>query len=415
MPPTPRILLADCDAMFCAVARLVDPDGAGKSPLLVVGGRRGGRGVVCSASYEARAFGVRSGMPIARAERLCPDAMFVPVPRGMCGEKSREVQAVLEEWAPVVEPASIDEFYLAMTGTEAVYRNEPLAAIAGRIRADVLSRTGLTVSIGGGTNRLVAKLAVERAKPNAGGPTPGVHIVPPGQEGAFLRTLDLAAIPGVGPRMVERLARFGLSRVDDALRVELPTLQSWFGSRTGQWFHDRIRGIGRTEVASGGGEAKSVSREETFPEDLASTAELEVELLRLAVRVAHDLRRHQLVARTITVKLRDFDFRTRQASRTLPAAVDSDRAIHHVAHELFLRLRAARSTPARLLGIGLSQFGDDHAPTQLGLFPAPPTQAVETPRDRDVARLVDRINAKFGRKAIVPGALTDPPATDPAD
>lgn len=405
--PTPRILLADCDAMFCAVARLVDPDGAGKAPLLVVGGRRGGRGVVCSASYEARAFGVRSGMAISQAERLCPQAMFVPVPRGACGEKSREVRAVLEEWAPVVEPASIDEFYLAMTGTEAVYRDEPLERTASRIRADVLARTGLAVSIGGGTNRLVAKLAVERAKPTAGGPIPGVHIVPPGEEGAFLRTLDLAAIPGVGPRMMERFGRYGLSRVEEALRVDLATLQSWFGPRTGQWLHNRIRGIGGATVDPDRGEAKSVSREETFPEDLSSTAELEVELLRLAVRVAHDLRSHALRARTVTVKLRDHDFRTRQASRTLPAAVDSDRAIHQVAHELFLKLRQARGTPARLLGVGLSQFGEEGAAVQLGLFAPPAAEAIESPRDRQVARLVDRINDRYGRRGIVPGALAE--------
>jgi len=407
MIPIPRILLADCDAMFCAVARLVDPDGAGQSPLLVVGGRRGGRGVVCSASYEARAFGVRSGMPISQAERLCPDAMFVPVPRGVCGEKSREVHAVLQDWSPIVEPASIDEFYLAMTGTEAVYRDESLAVTASRIRADVLGRTGLAVSIGGGTNRLVAKLAVERAKPSAGGPIPGVHIVPTGEEGAFLRTLDLAAIPGVGPRMVERLARYGLSRVDDALRVELPSLQAWFGTRTGQWLHNRIRGMGSDVVDSGQGEAKSVSREETFSEDLASTAELKVELLRLAVRVAHDLRSHGLVARTITVKIRDFDFRTRQASRTLAAPVDSDRAIHRVSHELFQKLRQARGAPARLLGVGLSQFGAGDAAQQLGLFAPPRSATIESPRDRQVAQLVDRINERYGRDGIVPGALAD--------
>ncbi|HSR14921.1 MAG TPA: hypothetical protein VLL51_04175, partial [Gemmatimonadales bacterium] len=159
-----RILLADCDAMFVAVARMVDPDGAGRSPLLIVGGRRGGRGVVCSASYEARQFGVRSGMPIGQAERLCPAATFVPVPRRECGLKSREVRAVLEEWSPVVEQASVDEFYLGLDGTEALYRHENLAVTATRIRRDVLARTGLTVSIGGGTNRLMAKLAVERAK-----------------------------------------------------------------------------------------------------------------------------------------------------------------------------------------------------------------------------------------------------------
>ena len=149
MLPTPRrILLADCDAMFVAVARLVDPEGAGRSPLLVVGGRRGGRGVVCSASYEARTYGVRSGMPIGQAERLCPGAMFVPVPRGACGEKSDEVRAVLAEWAPVVEPASIDEFYLGLDGTEALYHYERLEETAARIRRDVTERTGLTVTIG---------------------------------------------------------------------------------------------------------------------------------------------------------------------------------------------------------------------------------------------------------------------------
>lgn len=404
MPAPPRILLADCDAMFCAVARLVDPNGAGKSPLLVVGGRRGGRGVVCSASYEARAFGVRSGMPIRTAERLCPDALFVPVPRKACGEKSQEVRAVLEEWSPIVEPASIDEFYLAMSGTEALYRHEPLAETAARIREDVLSRTGLSVSIGGGTNRLVAKLAVERAKPHAGGPTPGVHVVPPGQEAAFLTTLELAAIPGIGPKLLERLGRYNLRTVAEAVRIDEATLVSWTGPRTGEWLFRRLRGEGSSEVTAHG-EAKSVSREETFPEDLGTDGELEVELLRLVVRVARDLRDDGLRARTITVKLRDHDFRTRQASRTLAEPVESDRAIHQVARELFAKLRAARQVPARLLGVGLSQFGEEDRARQLGLFPAASGAAVETPKDRTVAQTVDRINAKYGGKGIGPGRL----------
>jgi len=206
-----RILLADCDAMFVAVARMVDPEGAGASPLLVVGGRRGGRGVVCSASYEARQYGVRSGMPIGQAERLCPAAMFVPVPRRACHDKSREVRAVLEEWSPVVEQASVDEFYLGLAGTGALYRHEELAVTAARIRQDVLARTGLTVSIGGGTNRLVAKLAVERAKPRPGTGGTGIHIVPEGEETAFVAGLALADIPGVGPRLSEALRRYGLT------------------------------------------------------------------------------------------------------------------------------------------------------------------------------------------------------------
>src|ERR671922_1790397 len=149
-----RILLADADAFYVAVARLVDPEGAGKAPLLIVGGTRESRGVVCSASYEARKYGVRSAMSIAHALRLCPDAMCVPVPRKACGRKSAEIRAVLERFAPIVEGASIDEWYMDLSGTEGVYRHEPLAATAERIRDAVRKTTGITLSIGGGTNKL---------------------------------------------------------------------------------------------------------------------------------------------------------------------------------------------------------------------------------------------------------------------
>src|SRR5256885_15168362 len=145
-----RILLADADAFFVAVARLVDPEGAGREPLLIVGGTRESRGVVCSASYETRKYGVRSAMPISRALRLCPKAVCVPVPRKACSEKHREIRAVLERHAPAVEGASIDEWYLDLGGTEALYHGEALAVTATRIRADVVRATGISGSIGGG-------------------------------------------------------------------------------------------------------------------------------------------------------------------------------------------------------------------------------------------------------------------------
>ncbi len=157
-----RILLADADAFYVAVARLVDPDGAGKEPLLIVGGSSK-RGVVTSASYETRRYGVRSAMPTAHALRLCPKAVVVSVPRKACSQKSREIRKALERFSPVVEPASIDEFYVDLTGTERLY-HESLAATAARIRAAVLESTKLSVSIGGGTSRLIAKLAAEEAK-----------------------------------------------------------------------------------------------------------------------------------------------------------------------------------------------------------------------------------------------------------
>ncbi len=385
--------------MFVAVARLVDPEGAGKAALLVAGGRRGERGVVCSASYEAREFGVRSGMPISQAERLCPTAMFVPVPRRECMEKAREIREVLDEWSPVVEPASIDEFYLNLAGTEALYRQEPLEVTAARIRGDVLRRTGMSVSFGGGSNKLIAKLAVELAKPKPGTGRHGVLVVPDGEEADFVAPLDLALIPGIGPRFGEILRRKGLIKARDVLPLDRPTLELWFGQRTGMWLHDKVRGISRTPVV-GRSDAKSVSRENTFPEDLIADGDLEKDLVRLAARVCQDLRGDGLVARTITIKLRDHDFRTRQTSRTLSEYVSTDRVIVPVALELLGKLRRERRCAARLIGIGLTQLAPADRPQQLGLFG--PLEQKETERDRKVAATVDAIAEKFGRKAIGP-------------
>src|SRR5947208_6646018 len=233
-----RVLLADADAFFVGVARLADPEGAGRAPLLIVGGSRDSRGVVCSASYETRKFGVRSAMPISRALKLCPNAMCVPVPSKACGVKSREIRAVLARFAPRVEGASVDEWYMDMTGTEAVYHHEPLAATGQKIRKAVQETTGLTVSIGGGTNKLIAKLAVERAKPKFG--ADGVHVVPEGGEEAFLETFSLAELPMVGPKFQERLAKLGLLTVPDVKRHELDTLKRWFGEREAEWLWDRV-------------------------------------------------------------------------------------------------------------------------------------------------------------------------------
>ena len=400
-----RILLADCDQMFVAVARLADPDGAGKAPILIVGGSAKSRGVVCSASYEARTFGVRSGMPLSHAGRLCPSAVFVPVPRHLCGLKSREVARVLDRWAPKVEAASIDEFYLDLTGTEAVYRGEPLAQTAATIRTDLLERTGMTLSFGGGTNRLVAKLATERAKPRPGTDGSGVFIVPPGEEGEFLATHSLSDVPGVGPRLTARLRGYGLLSVRDALRVGRRDFERWLGPRSGAWLHDRIRGLGSTEVDPDG-EAKSMSHEETFPRDITTDRALETELLRLATTLAAELRRDGLTARCVTVKLRDHDFKTRQASRTVDRPIDTDRAVFTTACELLEGLRDRRRVAARLLGIGLTRLEAPASTAQLSLLGAEPGTTLETDRDRAVARAMDAITTRFGRDAVRPARLT---------
>jgi DNA polymerase-4 len=399
-----RILLADADAFFVAVARMVDPEGAGREPLLIVGGTRESRGVVCSASYEARRFGVRSAMPISRALRLCPNAMCVPVPSKACGQKSREIRAALERYAPVVEGASVDEWYMDLAGTEKLYGDEPLETTAARMRTHVAEQTSMTVSIGGGTSKLVAKLAGERAKPKPGTGATGVHIVPPGAEAAFLETFDLADIPMIGPRFQQRLAQFGMHRVTDVLQYDLSTLTRWLGEREAPWLFDRVRGIDRGEV-DGHGDAKSISRDETFPVDIDDDDSLARELLALVTRAARDLRKDALAARTITVRLRDYDFKTRQASRTLPRAVISDRVILEVAHALLAKLRAARHVPARLIGVGLSSLGVDSTADQLTLFELQDSNTRETDRDRLLARTVDRVRARFGDRGILPARL----------
>jgi DNA polymerase-4 len=393
-----RILLVDADAFFVAVARMVDPDGAGKAPLLIVGGAPGSRGVVCSASYETRAFGVRSAMPISRALRLCPDAMCVPVPGAACRRKHREIRTVLERFAPVVQAASIDEWYLDLGGTEGLYGGASLDDVARRIRDAVIAETGLTVSIGGGTSKLVAKLAVERAKPKHG--ASGVHVVPAGEELAFMRQLELRDIPGVGPKTTIRLAERGLRRVEDVLALDHAGLVRLVGPGDAEWLAARARGEDEAEVVERD-VAKSISRDETFHADIHDDLVLEGELTELIGRAAAELRSEGLTARTITVRIRDTDFTTRQASRTVDEALSSDRAIFTVARALLRKLRKARRMPARLLGVNLSNFAAP-ATRQLALFEVggPP---LETKKDVDVARAMDAVRARFGRDAIAPG------------
>ncbi|MFO0577614.1 MAG: DNA polymerase IV [Polyangia bacterium] len=412
MPP--RILLADADAFFVAVARLCDPQGAGRAPLLIVGGSATQRGVVCSASYEARRFGVRAAMPMAQAVRLCPQAMVVPVPRAACVDKSRQIAAVLRQFAPVLEAASIDEWYLDLSRTERLYGNEPLAATARRIREAVHKETRLSVSLGGGSNKLIAKLAVELAKRPPPPAEPGAFVVEPGDEAAFMTRFRLADLPLVGPRLQERLASVGLRTVAEALRYDEAALVGLLGEHTGRWLHGRLRGECADPVAP---RERSLShgREETFPTDLHSDDELGAELRLLLAEVCRELRRHGQRARTVTVKVKDADFTQRQRGRTLPCPVESERALGPIAEALLHELREARRVGVRLLGVSLSglvEAGEEAEPAtggtgeQLALFasaPAPaaaPAPPVESERDRAVSRLRDRVQARFGSAAL---------------
>jgi DNA polymerase-4 len=264
----------------------------------------------------------------------------------------------------------------------------------------VLAETRLSISIGGGTSKLIAKLAAGVAKPGA--PGDGILVVEPGGEAEFMRRFSLADLPLVGPKFQERLARLGLHSVVDVLDHERSTLINWLGEREGVWLYTRVRGLDASPVESRE-IPQSLSRDETFPRDIADDAPLAAQLLRLADRATADLRDGGLVACTVTVKLRDWDFTTRQASRTLSVPVRSDRAVYAVACELLAKLRAARRVPARLLGVSLSRLVPADAKTQLTLFETDATASVETDRDRTIARVMDEVRGRFGPDAVARG------------
>jgi DNA polymerase IV len=402
MDPSPRsrrILLADCDSYFVRCAMLADPEGAGKSELVIVGGRADARGVVTSASYAARKFGVHAGMPMSQAVRLCPQALVVPVPGEMVAAKHHEVRAVLDEFAPVVEAASVDEFYLDLTGTEALYRHEPLEETARRIQAAVLERTGISLSIGAATQRTLAKMAASVNKPY------GVHVVPPGGEAEFIARFALSDIPGVGPAFAEALRRRGATLVSDIVGLDEATLVSWVGESRGRWLHRLARGEDPSGVSPRAPQ-KSISHERTYPRDLRGEEEIETKLLALVTETGASLRDEGLKARTVTVRLRYADFTDRSASRTLPEPVESDRALFAVARELLRQLRAQRRGGVRLIGVGVSKLGGEEArePTLFG-----DRGGVEDERDRRLSAATDRLRSRFGREAVVPARIAPKP------
>ncbi|HEX4629031.1 MAG TPA: hypothetical protein VH137_09600, partial [Gemmatimonadales bacterium] len=233
----------------------------------------------------------------------------------------------------------------------------------------------------------------------------GVEVVAPGAEAEFLLGFALGELPGVGPKFQERLGRLGLRTVRDVVARDLKTLVAWLGKRAGTWLYGRVRGIDDSSVTADRA-AKSISRDETFAVDLHDDTALSAKLSGLADRATADLRDAGLGARTVTVKLRDADFTTRQASRTLPEPVQSDRAVYTVARELLGRLRGARRVPARLLGVSLSQLAPLAADDQLALLePAP--SVVETDRDRAIARAMDAVRDKFGPDALGRGGARE--------
>ena len=338
-----QIVHVDMDAFFVSVEELANPSLVGKP--VVVGGDPDGRGVVAAASYEARKYGIHSAMPLRTAKRLCPHAVFLHSNLQDYAGYSRRVYRIFERYTPDVQAVSIDEAYLDLTGTERLHG--PGIAAAEKIKLEIKKRLKLTASVGVATNRLVAKVASELAKPN------GLCAVLPGFEASFLAPLKIGRLPGVGDTTKERLVALGVRRIGQLAQIDKDLLVRAFG-KMGLWLHERSNGID-----TGGVEArslpKSISREPTFDEDTADTAKMDRTLFRLVERVGRALRKEGLQARCITLKLRYADFRTVTRSVTLREGTDLDAVIHEHVKELFGKAYTRRAR-VRLLGVGASHF-----------------------------------------------------------
>lgn len=384
------IIHLDLDAFFVAVERLDDPALIGKP--VIVGGRPEARGVVASASYEARAYGVRSAMPTSQALRLCPQAVLLPGRRARYVEMSDRVMALLAEYTPLLEQTSIDEAFLDVSGTEAQYG--PPAGLAAVIQVRIQDELGLSASLGVATNKLVAKIASDFRKPH------GITVVPAGQEAAFLAPLPIRKLWGVGEVTAGELERLGVHTIGGLAALPIESLRTRFGPGHGETLWRAAHGIDDSPVTPEH-EAKSLSREETFARDIADATVLHRELLRLSDQVAWRLRRHGLQGRTVALKLRYADFTTLTRQTTLPELTDSAPVIYAQALALFEGVWNHR--PVRLLGVGVS--GLMPAGRQLGLF----EQADR--RQEQLEAALDRIRAKYGERAIQRAALLDEPET----
>lgn len=389
------ILHVDLDAFYASVEQLADPSLRGRP--VVVGGL-GGRGVVAAASYEARRFGIHSAMPMARARRACPDAVFLSPRFDAYTDASRQVMAILRDVTPLVEPLALDEAFLDVGGALRLQGDGP--GIGAAIRQRVLGETGLVASVGVATTKLIAKLASDLAKPD------GMLVVEPGHELELLHPLPVERLWGVGPATRDRLARFGIVTIADLASLPADTLVHALGPAAGGQLHALAwnRDDRRVEPHQ---EAKSVGHEETFPHDVRDRAQLERELVRMADRVAARLRSAGRVGRTVVLKARYGDFRTVTRSRTLSVATDVASVVSSTAIELLRALDVDQGL--RLIGVSAQQLDaatGDAVQEQLSFDD---TTAGQPQQERhDLERAVDRVRARFGDDALGPATLVGP-------
>jgi len=378
---TRLIAHVDMDSFFVSCERLLNPALRGKP--VIVGGRKGERGVVCSASYEARPFGVRSGMPLRTAEKLCPQALFVPGTFKLYSKYSRRVYVLLKRIAPVVEYASIDEFYLDFTGCEALYGND-LTAMAQKTRESIFNRTQLSCSVAIASNKYVAKIAGKTVKPSSG--KAGWIVVPEGGEQTFLAILPIERLHGAGEKTQPRLKAMGIQTIGDLSALPLKKLEEAFGDSGGHWMYEAARGLDDSPVTAYH-PSKSVGHETTFDQDTGDPVVLRQTLAWLSEKSCYRLRRLGKKARTITLKLRYDNFETLTRAQTIPATHD-DAVVLRSAEELMNESRA-RNRKIRLLGVSLSKFEEGGG--ESWLFPE-----MDDPRKEILFKSMDAIKRKYG-------------------
>ncbi len=379
-----RIMHIDLDAFFVSVEQALNPELKGKP--VVVGGKPERRGVVAAASYEARAFGLHSAMPLATASRLCPQAVFIAGNFARYREASRKFIAILADFSPHLEPVSLDEAYLDVTGFESIHGSIRQMALA--IKKRTRDELCLCASIGIASSKTVAKIASDLSKPD------GLLKVAPGQERSFLEPLPIAKLPGVGQRSERILKSLGICTIGQLAATPLNVLKRHFGA-SGELLQKHASGIDDRKVEAPG-PAKSISRETTFEKDSRDPALLRGTLRYLSERVGSDLRQRGKLAKCITLKLRYADFTTVTRQQSLSqASSNTDQTIFDTGLKLLKKELAAEKQLVRLIGIGASNLTE--ASQQLDMLD-PPAR-----RQEKLNHVIDRIRQKYGFTAIQTG------------
>jgi DNA polymerase-4 len=381
------IIHLDMDAFYPAVEILDNPDLKGKP--VIVGGR-GKRGVVSSASYEARRFGVHSAQPIARALKLCPRGVFLPVRMSRYKEISNRIFEIFNGFAPLVEPLSIDEAFLDVSGTERLL-GDPVTA-AKRIKKTVLDETGLTVSAGVAPSKFIAKIASDMDKPD------GLTIVSPDKIRDFLDPLPVSKMWGVGKVTLEKLSRYKIKTFYDLRTVPLETLGKAFG-QNGIRMRFLAMGIDDRDVEPEH-ETKSIGHELTFSEDILDIESAEKQILALAMKTGKRMRREGMAGKTVTLKVKYSDFRQITRSLTLDKHTNDGMSIYATAKGL-LKKTETGTRPVRLLGVSMSSLYDGGIKGQLSLF----SGDEKTEKSEKLNKAIDSLQDKFGDRSVLPGRL----------